>query len=67
MPIIINLIKWVLERWRYPEYVYNVRTMEMLDTTYLPDIHGSYGKVGLRTMDQRDIIGRWSLGWRPSL
>ena len=67
MLLILNVIKWILERWKYPDYVYNVRVMEELETTYLPDINGYYGKVGLRTMDQRDIIGRWSLGWRPSL
>ena len=57
-----TLIKWILERCRYPDYVYHVNVMEKNGQTYLPDMYGNYGP---RPMEYRDLAGRWSLGWRP--
>ena len=53
----------------YPEdYVINVLVAESkyLRVTYLPCIYGHYPKDGTRPMNDRDIAGRWSLGWRPN-
>ena len=54
----------------FPEdYVINVRVAESkyVRRTYLPCIHGKYptDPTGTRPMNDRDIVGRWSLGWRP--
>ena len=48
-------------------YVRAVNEAERNRMTYLPDIWGKYpdSDNGLRPMDDRDIAGRWSLGWRP--
>lgn len=47
------------------DYVKRVRMAEKSGFTYLPDNNGNYPKGGTRLLDQRDILGRWSLGWRP--
>jgi len=55
----------------YPEdYVINVQVAESkyVRRTYLPCIHGKYPSdpSGTRPINDRDIAGRWSLGWRPN-
>lgn len=65
-------MKWfekLMKRLKCETYVRNVRILEKMRLTYLPDINGKYGghlgNDGIRQMDKRDLEGRWSLGWRP--
>ena len=62
-----RLIMKIIDRCLPEKYVTNVSIAERYRRTYLPDINGSYGEKGNRPrpMDQRDLLGRWSLGWRP--
>jgi hypothetical protein len=54
-------------------YAMNVIDANWNGLTYLPDIHGKYGlgsvgfdtNIGLRSLTDTDVKGRWSLGWRP--
>lgn len=58
----MNWLRKILDRFTPDTYTQIVKGMEYTGLTFLPDINGKYGP---RQMNQRDILGRWSLGWRP--